>query len=160
MRLLATLSLLAVIGCSPDNSENIDVSIPADAMTVLQKGTKFELLSLEPNESTEREAEGFHGYIELGSTFPNQAERERLTESLSASVSEHNGSVDACFIPRHGIRVRYGGKRHDFVICFQCSEIRWYIDDIGNQSILTSSSAQPVFDQVLSDASVALAKKD
>ena len=155
------VTVLVMLGCSSPATERLQrsrrVSIPSDAMTALQNGIEFQLFSLEPSKRVEGDVDGFHDLFVLGATAPSQADRDQLVESLAQSVIEHDGSIAACFDPRHGIRVHHNGKVFDFIICFECAQIYWFKDKEKNPTILTSGSAQPVFDKVLKAASIKLA---
>jgi hypothetical protein len=70
----------------------------------------------------------------------------------------NDGRVAACFNPRHGIRASREGKTIDLVICFECLQVYVYAEEGRQGSFLTTSSPQPVFDQVLREAGVPLAK--
>ncbi|TWU48526.1 hypothetical protein Poly51_44260 [Rubripirellula tenax] len=48
-------------------------------------------------------------------------------------------------------------KRFDFVICFECLQIYWYVDDEKNPMILTSGSPLDLFNDVLTAASIPIA---
>ena len=68
--------------------------------------------------------------------------------------------VAGCFDPRHAIRVEADGGMHDFVICFECLQVYWYVDGERKDSSLASDSPEPLFDRVLREAGVTLAPKD
>lgn len=60
----------------------------------------------------------------------------------------------ACFNPRHGIRVSHNTKRTDFVICFECLQVK--VHGEGQGDFLVSDFPKAIFDKVLRDAGVPL----
>jgi hypothetical protein len=131
--------------------------IPADALKALKESKTFELVSLSPQEPAPKEGEKFHDWLILGSTKVKAEKAKELVAALQAGVAENtDGIVAACFNPRHGIRVELDGKKYDFVICFECYSIAWFIGDERQKAILTTGSPQPKFDAVLKEAKVKL----
>ena len=130
--------------------------IPDDLRAALEKADQFELLSLSPDEPKEKPKDGFHGWQVLGKTTVQDAEtRKRLLAALEKGVADNKGVVARCFNPRHGIRVTHEGKTADFVICFECFQVKAFAGD-KPASFLVTDSPQPAFDQVLKDAKVPL----
>ena len=134
--------------------------MPRDAATALRNGTDLQLISLDPElRDPWPNPDGFHGWAVLGSTaIDSLPSRSILLDALDTGVAEVNAMTGmfACFDPRHGLRVTHNGRRHDFVICFECAAIRWYVDDTLTQTIAVSGSPQKAFDQALRDASIEL----
>jgi hypothetical protein len=133
--------------------------LPDAAENALSTGTDVELFSLSPDDQENRdESQGFHGWEILGSTpIQDQTTRTKLLTAFRAGVEENDGSVDGCFDPRHGIRVKHDGKTFDFVICFTCYSVVWYVDDKQeSEAILITDSPRGVFDGVLKTAKVPL----
>ena len=132
--------------------------MPPAASTALRNAPTLELFSLDPviRDKTD-DTSTFHGWKVLGSTkLPAGNSRSSLLDALDTGIAEHDGTVVKCFDPRHGLRVTYQGKQHDFLICFHCYQAQWYIDDAENEGFLLSRSPQPTFDKLLRDASVTL----
>ncbi len=155
------VSLLVVFagGCSCQ-------SLPSDATTALRNGTSFELLSLDPGHERdvlvgEWEGEVFHNQAVIGSTvIDDAAVRTELLDALDEGIAANDPNVAAaCFWPRHGIRVMYEGEQHEFVICFKCLRVHYYIDDDVYSSFGVAKIPKPVFDKVLQDAGVPLPAK-
>jgi hypothetical protein len=166
-RLHTLLIVLAVgpaaltVGCLGPMEPNV---IPEAGKLALERADQFELLSLEPTvEQHDGENDSFHRWHVLGKvTIEQKKSRERILAALSAGVPEHQGPVASCFIPRHGIRVVHAGKTYDFVICFECHAVAVYTDPSGadeSGGFQIDSSPQPVFDEELVKAGIALAKK-
>ncbi|MFK7779213.1 MAG: hypothetical protein QM501_13995 [Gimesia sp.] len=160
MRIILML-LISFSGCSTKQFPKAASlnKLPSQASEALHNATTFELFSLEPSEGEkESNSSNFHGWNILGShKITDLAVRNRILEALEAGIAENDGRVAACFAPRHGIRVKYKGEQHDFVICFQCYSGKWYTDNKRNEGITLTSSPQPIFDRTLKDASVPLA---
>ncbi len=132
--------------------------IPAEAEVALRLAPKWELYSLDPDvELDEEDPETFHGWKVLGSVeIKDKSTRQKLLDSLRASVAANPGVVAACFSPRHGIRVKQNGEQHDFVICFQCYHIRWYPHDKPESAFNPTDSPADAFNSVLQQAKVPL----
>ena len=152
------VGLLVPLAASPvAGAEN---KIPDDLKTMLEKADKFELLSLNPEHLKEKPADGFHGWAVLGRTTVKDADvRKTLLEAFEKGVKENEGIVARCFNPRHGIRVTHDGKTADFVICFECYQVKAFVGDRDAKDFLVTGSPQPAFDKVLTDAKVPLPKK-
>jgi len=130
---------------------------PADAQAVLDKAESLQLLSLDPDEKAGPKARNhFHGYRVLGSTeVKGKADRQKLLAALSKGLADSDGTVARCFIPRHGIRASQGGKTVELVICFECLQVRGYLD--GKRfDLSTTAGPQPAFDALLKAAKVKL----
>jgi hypothetical protein len=135
-------------------------TIPAELQAILEKGEQFELLSLNPDPRQEKAEDGFHGWKVLGKTTVKDAEaRKKLLAAFKKGVEENTGFVAGCFNPRHGIRVTQDGKTTDFVICFECAQVKVFVGDKEEKGFLITASPQSVFDGVLKEAKVPLAEK-
>lgn len=130
--------------------------IPEELQAILDKAEEFELYSLSPEPQKE---DAFHGWKVLGKTTVKDAEvRKKLVAALKKGVSENEGEVAACFNPRHGIRVTHDKKTVDFVICFECLQVKAFVGDKDTKRFLTTKSPQATFDGVLTAAKVPLPK--
>jgi hypothetical protein len=139
--------------------------IPEVVDRLFEKAETFELYSLDPDFKFAREGkdaggkDAFHGWKVLGKTeVKGEKERQRLADALRLGAEDNFGMVAACFIPRHGIRLKGGGKTVDVVICFQCLSAEVYVDDKRDKGFLTTGDPQPAFDTVLKAAGVPLPK--
>jgi hypothetical protein len=148
-------SLLALALAGPAGAEEKN-QIPDHLRTILEKAEKFELLSLSPERLKEKPADAFHGWKVLGKTTVEAADREKLVTEFKKGVEANDGTVAACFNPRHGIRVTHAGKTADFVICFECLQVHAYLGDKDEKGFLITQSPQPAFDAVLKAAKVPL----
>jgi hypothetical protein len=131
--------------------------LAAESKNVLENAEVLELLSLDPVPLKEHPEEGFHGYAILGAVKLNDSvKRKALLRALYAGITNSDGSVAACFNPRHGLRAKLGSEVVELVICFECHQIETHATN--GRSVLTDASAQPVFDKALTDAGVPLPK--
>jgi len=141
-----------------DAASDVRNVIPATAAAILEQADHFELLSLNPDQQ-QKAAEGdFHGYRVLGTAVISDTEtRKKLVSTFKKAVAENQGIAAACFNPRHGIRATRNEKRADFVICFECNQVRVFGE--VQRTFLITSSAQPLFDSVLRSNGVPRAKR-
>jgi hypothetical protein len=158
LALVLMAGLLTALGRAEDQPKKN--AIPAEAKAVLDKADSFELLSLDPSD---REAgkDGFHGWKILGKTEVKDADaRKKLVAALEKGAEESKGEVARCFNPRHGIRATHDKKTVELVICFECLQVKGFVDksDKDTAGYLTTRSPQPALDKVLKDAGVKLAK--
>jgi hypothetical protein len=162
MQWLKLLLIGLMAGCSTMAAEN---EPPAQVRNALENPESFILYSLDPKsegESSEAAAEDenlFHGYPVLGKVeVKDAAQRKKLVNTFLRGVSESDGTVAGCFIPRHGIRVTQGKSTIDLVICFQCLSTNVYADGERSKGFLITRSPLPVFDEALRAADIPLAK--
>ena len=133
---------LSVFLAFPQQSRNV---IPPPAKTILEYADRLELLSLDPRENPNS---GFHGFTVLKTVAVTNSEtRKTLVSAFERAVTENQREIGACFNPRHGLRARKGDKHEEFVICFQCLQVKAYGE--ARSDFLVSESAAPVFDEVL-----------
>ena len=138
-------------GCAKESK------LPVAVLAALEKATELELYSLSGDENVQ---DGWHGTKVLGQTTVKGDDAKKLTAVVVKSVGE--GELGArCFIPRHGVRVTHDGKTYDLVICFECRWVYVYTDKNEKpQIVTTSTSAQELLYQILTDAKVPLAKSE
>lgn len=152
LRLLTAIAAAALfVGCGSSKLPG-----PVAALDIADE---FVLLSLDPDRHSEKTGTKFHDWRELGRTsVKERATRNRLLSALDRGAKENDGRVAACFDPRHGIHATSAGKVIDLVICFRCLQVEVFTDGKPTGGFLTSSSPQPIFDQVLHNAGVPLPK--
>ncbi|MGO8901097.1 MAG: hypothetical protein ACLQU5_22485 [Isosphaeraceae bacterium] len=134
-------------------------SIPADAKAILENADDFELLSLNPNHLNVKPKEDFHGYEVLGKKAIAKADCKQLVDAFEQAVAEKKTLPAHCFIPRHGIRVTRGNESADFVICFQCHQVRGYVTGQKESWFLVSSAPAALFNKVLRGGGAKLAEE-
>ena len=137
--------LLSIAFAFPPGSRN---EIPLQAKIILENADHLEVLSLDPEPHSEKSNDAFHGYTVLSRVVVTSSDtRKVLVSAFERAVEENDGRVAACFNPRHGLRASKAAKHEDFVICFECAQVK-AVGDVGG-SFLISGSAAPVFDGVL-----------
>lgn len=158
-QMLLSIPVALAIGFSAQvaGQEN---KIPDQAREILEKATRFELLSIGDGPYTKNPPEDFHGWRVIGKTTINDpAARKRLVAALEKGVAENKGDSMKCFDPRHGVRVTLDGATADFVICFRCFQALAYVGGGKEQRFLITDSPAPVFNRTLQDAKVPLARE-
>lgn len=132
--------------------------MPRDLLAALETAEQFELLSVNPDSEVKGD---FHGFVVLGTTtIVDRGTRDELISALQSGTRWNDGTVYACFVPRHGIRATRGKVVTDFVICFKCHRVRVYQPGTEPKHFTVSKSPEPVFDRVLTTQKVPLAPKD
>jgi hypothetical protein len=139
--------------------------IPEAVERLFDMSETFELYSLDPERKTDKDGKvveakaSFHGWQVLGKTeVKAEAARKRLAEALRLGAEDNFGMAAACFIPRHGLRLKDEGKTVDLVICFQCLQVQVFVDGERKEGFLTSGEPQNEFDATLKAAGVKLPK--
>src|SRR5688572_21008590 len=147
-----------------DRSKNV---LPAEMVTVLKNGEKFEILSLNPTPASllekegERVGETFHNYVVLGKTqIVDPKEREALLEALQKGIADSDGSMALCFNPRHGISATFGNKKTELVICFECLSMETHTAKGRGNGLTTTRSPQEQFDRSLEKAGIARMRRE
>ena len=149
-------------GSEEEKSKN---RLAPEVLEILKKADHFELFSCDPefreNKDKGKEDNGFHGFKVLGGIpIKSEKQRQMLVEALVAGMAEKNIMPAKCFIPRHGIRASAGKKQVDLVICFECSQLDVYLipDDTQRKRLLIGRSPAGVFNKVLREAKIPMAK--
>ncbi|HEY6154721.1 MAG TPA: hypothetical protein VIW07_13355 [Candidatus Udaeobacter sp.] len=134
-------------------------------VTALQKladtPSKFVLYSIDPgklahDESIQTETV-FRGYDILGHAQITDANEQRaLLRALARGASQNDSTIAACFNPRHALHIEQGGRSIDFVICFECLQVRTF-GFSADREFLTSRSPQSTFDDSLRRHQIPLA---
>ena len=142
---------LIVSGC--------EEKIPSDAREALLSAEDFFYFSVDPNRLENIPPdEALHGWKILGkASIEDKGTRTKLIGALRKGIEANDGKVAACFNPRHAIRVTHDGKTYDFVICFECFSISYYIDGARQKGILVTDSPRTVFNEILKELGLPLA---
>jgi hypothetical protein len=131
--------------------------IPADAKAILDKAESFELLSLDLQTPDDDRKGTYHGWKVLGKKVIEKAEvRKSLVLAFEKGVAEYKEMGKKCFLPRHGIRVTHADKIADFVICFECNNVRVCVDGGAETEFFISDSPGKMFNDILKGAGVKL----
>ncbi len=148
---LVSLSVVILTSCSKPGLPFYN-RIPRSADRALQNVDSLELLGLDPYlPAAEYAAETFQGWSVLRrQSIDDAATREKLIAAFKKGVAENDGTQALCFNPRHGLRVVSEGKVHDFVICFECFQVRYY-GGRGLEMFLISDSPKSVFNDAFQE---------
>ena len=148
----AVLVTVILMGCSREARNVPDLTLVS----------QFELFSIDGNRYVKMPEsysglDQFHSYPVLGSTVIDSAEeRQRLIVALFVGIELYQGPPADCFKPRHGIRLIYPSRQVDYVICFECYQVRVF-DGPEQYTELTGESPRMTFNEVLSRSKVPLA---
>jgi hypothetical protein len=155
-----------VAGPLKENQVTLRNRIPEAAERLFDKAETFELFSLDPEPKHGKdgnvvdEKEDFHGWRVLGKTeVKKEAERKRLADALRLGAEDNFGIAAGCFNPRHGLRLKGGGKSVDLVICFECLQVEVFVNGESSKGFLTSGDPQKEFDAALKAAGINLPKR-
>ena len=162
-RVCALLAAWAVL-CAGCVQSPAPTGMPGTAASALQGGTSMVLYALDPGQGGQAggvpdsdgeadAAERLRGWRVVGSAqVDDPAVRGTLIDALTEGAAHHDGMVAACFDPRHAISVMHGGAQYDFVICFECFFVHWYMDDVQQTGFAVARSPETTFNRALDDA--------
>jgi hypothetical protein len=125
----------------------------ADSLTLYSiDGRDFE-----PGKAPKSE-ETFHGYPVLGKVEVKEAaKRKEILSALKDGIAHSDEKMMAkCFWPRHALRASEKGKTVDYVICFECYQLKIHSDG-KVKTEPTTREPQSVLSKHLKDAGVPLA---
>jgi hypothetical protein len=163
------LSVLGAFACVTFRN-SVEDKLPLTVIRALREPDSFEILALDPMAREERGAadkpippdKDFHGFEILGHAPLNDAAaRSELVELVLQGIQESDGTVAACFIPRHGIRAVKEGKVLDLVICYECLQVEIHFAELteegGRLGVLTSLSVEPEVTRIYHSAGLRIA---
>lgn len=174
--LLLAMSVLGafvcVSGCSNDDVP--DYALPELLDTALRDATDVELISVDPTSTTTLafvEAENgvdvgellVDEWIIVDRTFiDSSTQRSELFDAIRASITagQQAGDRAECFNPRHALQFNSDGETHVLILCFECLQIRWYIDEEYQRGFATSDAPTELFDSALIDNGAQLAPSE
>jgi hypothetical protein len=140
---------LVLMGCRRDPLGGVDV--PEQLTLYSIDGRDFE-----PGKQPKVD-EKFHGYPVLGKVeITDAGKRKEIIAALKEGLAHDDGSIAACFWPRHAIRVVDKGRTIDYVICFQCYQVQAYDGNAKSVKPVTREP-QPVLNRHLKEAGIPLA---
>lgn len=148
-----------VVGCFALGSRLPDAVERAFHPRSVQSVVLYSLEPSSPNGNAKPDARAFHGHAILGELPINDpAQRKKLFAAFRRGVADHDGTLAACFTPRHGLRIVREKTTLDLVICFQCSQVKVYENGVPSETILISTSPRTLFNDTLLDAGIPLAQ--
>jgi hypothetical protein len=139
----------------------ISIKIAANS-TKVKQDAKLPKRRDAPQDKTQGGAstERFHDYPVLGKV--EITERNQLHEIVKAIKKGLVPPIlkilgeNACFIPRHGIRVIDSGHTIDLILCFECKNIEVYLDGRRSYYGPITLEAEPALARSLSSAGVSV----
>jgi hypothetical protein len=134
------------------NKSKQPTDFDSSSYDIFKNGEKVVLYSLEPQrKNTLTVKDSFRDYQVLGQVEVVDANLRSTLKSALIEGMNQNAIVAKCFNPRHGLRVSWGLKTIDLVICFECNSLEVYSPK--QVSVLSvSNSAEPLFDRILRSA--------
>lgn len=142
-------------------AQQMKTAFPGNSRTIFEQSDKFFLLSLDPSwDSLGKQGKNiFHGFRILGKTEVKDGQvRQNLRRLYYDGIADKNFSA-ACFNPAHGIRATKGRSVLDLLICFHCSQVKVVFNGKDHGYVHWSSSHRAEFDEVLTQAKVAIQAK-
>lgn len=144
---LALLLPLAV-SCAPREEPGVprDGELPAAVRADLAAAERFEILATDPVAlavygTDPAEVEAMHGYEVLRSAeITDVAQQREILDLVERGIHESDGTIAACFDPRHGIRAEREGRVSELLICYHCLAMIVYVDGERVGSATTTES--------------------
>src|SRR5690606_26013570 len=106
------LGAVSLCGCSRRSIENLPVP---------EQLTLYSLLGFG---EARGEMESFHRYPVLGKIEVTDPEQRREIYMALHKGIDPSVDITLCFQPRHGIRAVVDGQTTDYVICYECYQVR------------------------------------
>lgn len=136
-----------------------ELDVPAPVLEALRGAERYELLSLDPAYYEEVPDDNFHGWRVLGrASIVDVEARNGLNDALRSGAQESDGSAAMCFHPRHGIHLTRADQVTDLVICFECNQVKVFVDAQSSEGFFTTSSPHEVFDNALKEVGLPVAE--
>ena len=151
----AIITVLAVAGCGQTSSTATNATMPTpDELTLYA----IDGLVNEPT-SFVTDAQHFRGYRILGKIeIADRTARAEIMKAIRDGISESDGTVAACFWPRHGVHAVTQGKAVDYVICYECLQVYVFAPGGGGHRMeRTADKHQTVLTDRLTAAGIKLA---
>jgi hypothetical protein len=109
----------------------------ADGQAVLEGAPSITLMSIEPHATYSGKNE-FHGYRILSEIELRGDSKSKLLGKLYTGIAEEAHPA-RCFNPRHAIRAKNGDRYVHLVICFECGQIKSWVNGKSGGSLVSSS---------------------
>ena len=146
---LILMALVPLAACRTGGSSQWQQLDPG-TRDVLEEPDSAELITLVPFPPISDEnplgagEEAFHDYKVISRTHVQDAAvTGELLDLIHRGVAASDGTVAACFNPRHGLRLHRGDDVVDLVICFECLSIDLYQADGTRQDLRTVDTVEP-----------------
>lgn len=135
--------------------------LPQDAVDALSSGSEFVLYSLDSPLTFEprhlRPEEDLNGFKILGRLALTDPKKRSAAVGAVTDAIRHADyhKIAMCFFPRHALRVTANGRVFDFVICYECGQIRLY-EKGAFVAKIGIPSAPEALNKLLSEAGIPL----
>lgn len=166
---LLVVLTLAFFSCfSPDVGRgplrvDFDDEVSQEFRDILFQAASFEIVAIHPDWPTEEslaDPESLHGYIVRGrATVQRRELRLELLESLAFGARENDGTIAACFNPRHALIAEFEGQTCELIICFECLTFQIWNGSELAEVVDLSETPRKTFDRVFTDAGLSLAPR-
>ena len=136
---LAISFWISLVPAAADDRSN---ALPAEFERALSAPEHVEVFSLEP---TQRDsgAKGYHGYKVLGHAPVEGEDAQTAIKEFKNAIARWNGAIAGCFEPRQALAVQYKGHTYEFLICYTCQNLAYFLDgkSIGDVGVTGSPDA-------------------
>jgi|GEM_PF-6111354 len=101
----------------------------------------------------------FHGQPVLGTaTVDDAATRDQLLALVERGIESSDGTVAACFDPRHGFSVEKDGVVTDLLVCYACLSMEVFVDGERADGHLTVEAVEPRITEIFEDLGLEIAE--
>jgi hypothetical protein len=136
---------LAFVGCRRSSVADLDGP------------EQLTLYSIDGGDSEPKAGEKLQGYPVLGKVEVTDADkRKEIVAALKEGLTRSDGTMAKCFWPRHAIRTVDKGRTLDYVICFECLQLKLHDGSSASVKPVTREP-QAVFNKYLKEAGIPLA---
>lgn len=163
--MLCSMVILVASAIAEEKPPEEVFRLPQDAVDALTTGTEFVLYSLDPGAAPSLKPRGlaskdeFYGFKSLGQLALTDPKMRAAAVGAVTDAIHHADRhyMARCFSPRHALRVTAAGRVFDFVICYECGQIRLF--EKGNfVATIGIPSTPEALNQLLSEAGIPLAE--
>jgi len=129
-------------------------------MTLYSINGREELTTDQASTADEQQTEEiFHHFPVLGKLEIATAEqRIHVLNTLNDAIEKSDGTMNKCFWPRHGIRTVENGKTIDYVICFECLQLKIHEGSKETRKAIVRNP-EDEWNQILTAAGITIAPK-
>lgn len=135
-----TLGLVTLAACGdgdkpsgekPGGEKPSGGKLQQETREFLLSATTFAIVAVEPtmprsaSATSSSDAQLLRTYTVLGrANIEAAAERSEIVDLIDKAIGSSDGTVAACFNPRHAVSVTKGDHRMDVLICFECHSLQ------------------------------------
>jgi hypothetical protein len=119
-----TPAVLLVLSSTLAGCQRPAGDLPIESMTLYSLDGTYA-----PEVSKPFKGETFHTYPVLGKTeIASPVDRREILAAVQKGIEEGKAITTTCFWPRHGISLLQSGRRVEYLICYQCSQLSKFTD--------------------------------